>query len=155
MNEWNKLEYIARKYYDAVFTLSNYSGTPAKAICWLFENASFRGFMEAGSHFENIPETCAEYFKELKNELEYIYKKQEKERSRQIELFPNLRNNIMLHVTPSTIVAKFRRGKHTENIINNICYIAFELNKLKQINMDDIRFVSGQDFTTLISNTQE
>lgn len=152
MNEWNKLEYIARKYYEAVFTLSNYSGAPASAICFLFDRYSFRGYMEAGHHFENIPETCIGYFRELKEELEYIYKKQKDERNRQIEKFPNLKNDIMLHTTPSTIVAKFRRGKHTENIINNICFIAFELDKLKQTDINNIRFVSGKDFKTQISN---
>ena len=150
MNEWHKLDYIAGKYYSAVFTLSNYSGTPADALCFLFDKCSFRGFMEAGPCFENIPETCVGYFKELKEELEYIYKKQEKERNRQIEQFPALKNDIMLHTTPSTIVAKFRRGKHTENIINNICFIAFELNKLKQMDINNIRFVSGRDFKSLI-----
>ncbi len=151
MNEWHKLEYIARKYYEAVFTLSNYSGTPADAICWLFDHASFRGYMEAGIQFENIPETCIGYFKELKKELEYIYKKQEEERNRQIERFPALKNDIMLHTTPSTIVAKFRRGKHTENIINNICYIAFELHKINSTNIDNVNFISGKDFKTKIN----
>lgn len=51
----------------------------------------------------------------------------------------------------STIVAKFRRGKHTENIINNICYIAFELDRLKRIDIKNISFISGKDFETLIS----
>lgn len=32
MSELNKLDYIAEKYYSAVFILSNYSGTPAKAL---------------------------------------------------------------------------------------------------------------------------
>lgn len=151
MNERNKLDYIAEKYYSAVFILSNYSGTPADAICFLFDKCSFREFMEAGLLFENIPESCIGYFKELKEELEYIYKKQEIERNRLIKQFSAQENYIMLHTTPSTIVAKFRRGKHTKNIINNICYIAFELDRLKRIDINNIHFISGKDFKTLIS----
>lgn len=150
MNNYD-ISIIAGKYRSAVFELASSTGTQADAICNLLnQQHSFTEFMEYGHCIKYAPESCIEEFKILKKELKYIEKKLEKERDKKILKFPDMKNDIIKSTTIKSVIAKLHKGSHTQNIINSICNIAFELERLKTMNKNDIKFISLKDFKTVL-----
>lgn len=149
MNKKNDLEYIASNFFQATCFLANYSGSRGDAIAELLNNG-FSRFMKPEMEYKNVPFSIAQYFKTLSEELEYLYKKSEKEKQNLIQKFPKLEKSINANTKVSTIASKLRSGSRTERIINSICFIAFELNRLKYMDLSNVSFVSGKDFETEI-----
>ena len=141
MKNWG-LDRVAGKYCSAVHFLAQSSLTQGSTICELF-NSGFTDFMKKGVCINCVPETCKDDFDVLRLELDFIYKKVEKDRKIFCNKFPNLKNEAY-KITPSSVVANMRRGKRTNNIISSICNIAFELNCLKE-SQNDINYVPLTD----------
>ncbi len=144
MNNKNKLEYIANKFFCAAFSLANYSGTRGNALADLFDSP-FLFMLKPGLEYQFVPEDLVEHFKTLETEMNILEKRLEKERLKLIEKFPSLKRDINAKTRMSTIAAKLRQGERTLNIINSICFIAFGLWALKDKDISDINFVSMID----------
>lgn len=130
MNEWNKLEYVAQKYKDAIVYLAKSPLSRGEALSKLFWDLSFEGFTHTGIHFTYIPPECEENFANLKNLLDKMHKEMFAERETMTKMHPELKATYDVEINTRTALAKLD-DKTAVEIINNICEISSVLERLK------------------------